>query len=299
MSWISESDIERIRNANEKRKVKLPDGTYVPQLGQGTWYMGENPAVRDREIKTLRLGIELGMTLIDTAEMYGDGEAEALVGEAIKGIRDKIFLVSKVYPHNAGLGNIASACENSLRRLNTDHLDLYLLHWRGNVPFQETVEGMEKLKKQGKILRWGVSNMDTPDMEEIINCRNGSDCMVNQVLYHLGSRGIEFDLLPWQRRHNMPIMAYCPIAKGGKLRRQLLKDKTVNEIAKKYNLKPIQLILAWVIRTNDVIAIPKASHEEHVMENAQAASIELSQEDLDKLDDSFHKPNRKMSLDIL
>lgn len=291
--------MEKIKSANEKLRVRLPDGTDVPALGQGTWYMGENPAVRDREIKVLRLGIELGMTLIDTAEMYGDGSAETLVGEAIKEIRDKVFLVSKVYPHNAGYDSIVTACENSLKRLKTDYLDLYLLHWKGSIPFQETIDGMEKLKKQGKILRWGVSNMDTPDMEEIINCRNGSNCMVNQVLYHLGSRGIEFDLLPWQRKHNIPIMAYCPIAKGGRLRKQLLRDRFVNEIARKYNVKPIQLILAWVIRTDDVIAIPKASHEEHVIENAKAAAIHFSKDDVNKLERSFPKPDRKMHLDML
>lgn len=299
MNLISKSDIEKIRDFNEKRKVKLPDGTLVSALGQGTWYLGENSSSEEREIRTLKLGIELGMTLIDTAEMYGDGGAESLVGKAINGIRNKIFLVSKVYPHNAGFKNIFTSCENSLNRLGTDHLDLYLLHWRGNIPFEETVECMEKLKKQGKILRWGVSNLDRPDMEELINCRNGENCMINQVLYHLGSRGIEFDLLPWQRSNNMPIMAYCPIAKGGRLRKQLLKDKTVNEVAEKYNAKPLQILLAWVIRTNDVIAIPKASHEEHVIENAEAGSIVLSEDDLVKLDKIFPKPNRKMSLDIL
>lgn len=299
MSSISEIEIESTRSANEGKLVRLPDGTYVPALGQGTWYMGENPSSEDREIKTLRLGVELGMTLIDTAEMYGDGGSEILVGKAIRGIRDKVFLVSKVYPHNAGFGSIAAACENSLRRLNTDYLDLYLLHWRGNVPFQETVDGMEKLKKQGRILRWGVSNMDTQDMEQIVNCRNGSNCMLNQVLYHLGSRGIEFDLLPWHRENNMPIMAYCPIAKGGRLKRQLMKDRTVNELAAKYNAKPLQIILAWAIRTDDVIAIPKASCEEHVIENAKAAAIQFSKDDLDKLERLFPKPDRKMPLDIL
>lgn len=299
MSLISKSEIEKIRNMNESRTVKLPDGTCVPSLGQGTWYMGESSTSRGREIETLRLGIELGMTLIDTAEMYGEGGSELLVGEAIKDVRDKVFLVSKVYPHNAGLGNITTACENSLKRLNTDHLDLYLLHWRGSVPFEETIEGMEKLKKQGKILRWGVSNLDIEEMKELLNCENGKNCMVDQVLYHLGSRGIEFDLLPWQRKHKMPIMAYCPIAKGGKLRKRLLKDSVVTDIAKKYNAKPLQIILAWSIRNNDVIAIPKASQQKHVIENAKAGSIILSKEDIIRLDKVFPKPDRKVALDIL
>ncbi len=299
MDFISESDMEKIRNANEKRKVKLPDGTFVPSLGQGTWYLGENPSTREREIKTLKLGIELGMTLVDTAEMYGDGGSERLVGEAIRGIRDSIFLVSKVYPHNAGSKNIFTACENSLKRLGTDHLDLYLLHWRGSVPFQETVECMEKLKKQGKILRWGVSNLDTADMKELMSCSGSENCMANQVLYHLGSRGIEFDLMPWQRKRNIPIMAYCPIAKGGRLRKELLEDEAVSEIALKYHVKPLQVLLAWVIRDDDIIAIPKASREEHVIENAEAASIVLSKEDMDKLDRVFPKPDKKVRLEIL
>lgn len=299
LSLISDEEIEQIRNINQKRLVKLPDGTLVPALGQGTWYLGENSQTRKSEIETLRMGIRLGMTLIDTAEMYGDGGSEVLVGQAIKNIRDKLFIVSKVYPHNSGFSNIVTACENSLRRLNTDHLDLYLLHWRGSVPFEETIKGMEKLKKQGKILRWGVSNLDTEDMKEFFSCKDGENCMVNQVLYHLGSRGIEFDLLPWQRKHNMPIMAYCPIAKGGKLRRQLLDNPILIDMAKKYNAKPLQILLAWSIRAKDVIAIPKASSEEHVIENARAGLIVLSKEDLIELDRIFPKPTRKVTLDVL
>lgn len=299
MKLLNKDEIEQIRNINGKRVVRLPDGTSVPALGQGTWYMGEGLQDKDEEVNALKLGIELGMTLIDTAEMYGDGGAELVVGEAIKGIRDKVFLVSKVYPHNSGLRNIATACENSLKRLGTDHLDLYLLHWRGGVPLDETIEGMERLCRAGKILRWGVSNFDTEDMEELWNYTNGENCITNQVLYHLGSRGIEFDLLPQQREHNMPLMAYCPIAKGGILRRQLLNDPIVNEIAKEHNVKPLQIILAWSIRSGDVIAIPKAVQQAHVIENAKAGSIILSEEDLNRLERAFPKPRRKMSLDIL
>ncbi len=299
MSLISENEIEKIRSINGKRRVVLPDGTRVPALGQGTWYLGENPSTRKAEINTLRLGVELGMTLIDTAEMYGEGKSENLIGDAIKGIRDKIFLVSKVYPHNAGIPDIFNSCENSLRRLNTDHLDLYLLHWRGNVPFQETIEGMEKLKKQGKILRWGVSNFDTSDMMQLSECSGSENCMVNQVLYHLGSRGIEFDLLPWQGEHNMPIMAYCPIAKGGRLREHILNEKTLNEIAQNHGATPVQVLLAWCMRSGNVIAIPKASHEKHVVENAKAGAIVLSKDELDALEKVFPKPDRKMPLDVL
>jgi diketogulonate reductase-like aldo/keto reductase len=288
-----------IKNRVEKPVVTLPDGTSVPCLGQGTWYMGENPQAKAKEIKALQLGIELGMKLIDTAEMYGNGGSERLVGEAIKGYRDDVFLVSKVYPHNAGLDKISIACENSLKRLGTDRLDLYLLHWRGSIPLEETVEGMEKLRKEGKILRWGVSNFDTDDMIELWNTPNGRNCATNQVLYHLGSRGIDFNLLPWQREHHMPIMAYSPLGHGGSSRNQLLSNLIVNEIAEKYQVKPMQIALAWTIRTNDVIAIPKAVQEQHVLENAEAASIELTEEDLNRLDEVFPKPRKKMPLDII
>jgi diketogulonate reductase-like aldo/keto reductase len=299
MGLLDSNKIMEIRSRIEKRVVTLPDGTTVPCIGQGTWHMGEKPQEKAKEIKALQLGIELGMKVIDTAEMYGNGASERLVGEAIKGRRDDVFLVSKVYPHNAGLDKIFTACENSLKRLGTDYLDLYLLHWRGRIPLEETIEGMEKLRKEGKILRWGVSNFDTDDMEELWNTANGSNCAINQVLYHLGSRGIDFDLLPWHREHHVPIMAYSPLAQGGTLRRQLLTDPIVNEIAKKYNVKPLQIALAWTIRTNDVIAIPKAGQEQHVLENAEAAAIELTQEDLNRLDEAFPKPRKKVPLDII
>lgn len=299
MGILDSNKIMEIRSHVEKRVVKLPDGTTVPCIGQGTWYMGDKPQEKAKEIKALQLGIELGMKVIDTAEMYGNGASERLVGEAIKGRRDDVFLVSKVYPHNAGLDKISVACENSLKRLGTDYLDLYLLHWRGRIPLEETIEGMEKLRKEGKILRWGVSNFDTDDMEELWNTLNGSNCATNQVLYHIGSRGIDFDLLPWHREHHIPIMAYSPLAQGGTLRKQLLTDPTVNEIAKKYNVKPLQIALAWTIRTNDVIAIPKAGQEQHVLENAEAAAIELTQEDLNRLDEAFPKPRKKVPLDII
>lgn len=281
------------------KTVTLSDGTVVPALGQGTWYMGEKPEIRAREIKSLQLGIELGMKLIDTAEMYGDGLSEVLVGEAIKGRRDDVFLVSKVYPHHAGLKSIATACENSLKRLGTDRLDLYLLHWRGRVPLEETIEGMERLRKEGKILRWGVSNFDTSDMEELWNLQSGSNCVTNQVLYHLGSRGIDYDLLPWQQEHQVPIMAYCPLAQGGSLSKKLVNDPTLKSIADQYSVTPLQIALAWTIRSNHVIAIPKASQEKHVADNAAAASITLSEEDLKRLDEVFPKPHRKVPLDIV
>jgi diketogulonate reductase-like aldo/keto reductase len=296
---MTNNEILEIKEFVEKRKITLPDGTKVSAIGQGTWYMGESSSKRDAEIKSLKLGLELGMNLIDTAEMYGDGLSEELVGEVIEGCRKDVFLVSKVYPHNAGINSITKACENSLRRLNTDYLDLYLLHWRGRIPLEETIEGMERLKKEGKILRWGVSNFDIDDMEELLDKSCGENCTVNEILYHLGSRGIEFDLLPWQRKNNIPTIAYCPLAQGGRLKRDLLKNEILNEIAKEHNVKPLQIALAWTIREDDIISIPKASSINHVIENAQAASIILSSADLERLEKVFKKPNRKIPLDIV
>ncbi|WP_240420177.1 aldo/keto reductase [Paenibacillus periandrae] len=279
--------------------IPLRDGANVPRLGQGTWYIGDRPSHKSEEIRALQLGVELGMNLIDTAEMYGDGKSELLVGEAIQGIRDRVFVVSKVYPHHAGLNHIVQSCDNSLRRLQTDRLDLYLLHWRGSVPFSETIEGMEKLVEAGKILRWGVSNLDTSDMKELTRLSKGTHCVTNQVLYHLGSRGIEYDLLPWQQEHGMPVMAYCPLAQAGSLRKGLIGHPTVKEIAEQHQVNPFQLLLAWCIRSGQVIAIPKASSEAHVIQNAEAARIQLTEEDLSRLDAAFPKPTRKTPLDIV
>lgn len=291
--------MDKIKATNTINTVKLPDGTQVPRLGQGTWFMGDNPSKRQEEISSLQLGVELGMNMIDTAEMYGDGRSESLVGEAIRGIRDQVFLVSKVYPHNAGLKRITESCEASLKRLGTDHLDLYLLHWRGSIPFSETVEGMERLVEQGKIARWGVSNLDTSDMKELSKVAKGTNCVTNQVLYHLGSRGIEYDLLPWQRERSMPIMAYCPLAQGGSLRLGLTENKTVERIAQEHGVQPLQILLAWCIRSGDVIAVPKASTCDHVLQNAAAGAIQLTADDLDQLDQAFPAPTRKLPLDIV
>ncbi|HRM37002.1 MAG TPA: aldo/keto reductase, partial [Trichococcus flocculiformis] len=261
--------------------------------------LGEDPAKRQEEIEALRLGVELGMTLIDTAEMYGDGKSERLVGEAIKGIRDQVYLVSKVYPHRASRNEILAACAESLRRLDTDHLDLYLLHWRGNVPLSQTIAGMEQLKAEGKIGRWGVSNFDIHDMQDLLSMEHGNQCQVNQVLYHLGSRGIEFDLLKWQREHNIPTMAYSPLAQGGRLREQLLESEEVQSIAKKHGVEALQIILAWCLIHPDVVAIPRSSNPDHTYLNAQAATIRLDDEDLKRLDARFPAPTFKTALDII
>jgi diketogulonate reductase-like aldo/keto reductase len=263
-------------------------GEAVPVIGQGTWRMGEEASLHKKEVAALRLGIELGMTLIDTAEMYAEGGAEEVVGEAITGLRDQVFLVSKVYPHNASRKGIALACERSLRRLDTDYIDLYLLHWRGQYPLEETVEAFERLREEGKIGRWGVSNFDVADLEELAS----PACAANQVLYNLQERGIEFDLLPWCQQQRMPVMAYCPVGQGG----QLLKDHTLGQIAERHGATPAQIALAWLLRQDNVIAIPKAVQSEHVRLNAEAANLKLAPQDLAALDLIFPQPEGKQRL---
>ncbi|WP_152084260.1 aldo/keto reductase [Enterobacter oligotrophicus] len=271
----------------------------LPAIGQGTWYMGEKAGLRKTEADALRAGIDLGLTLIDTAEMYAEGGAEEVVGEAIKGQRDKVFLVSKVYPWNAGGQKGLAACEASLRRLGTDHIDLYLLHWRGNYALAETVELMEKLQQQGKIGRWGVSNLDYDDMQALWSVKGGSACATNQVLYHLASRGIEYDLLPWCQQQAMPVMAYCPLAQAGRLRSGLMNHPVVNEIARSHHATAAQILLAWVISHPGVIAIPKAASIEHVKANAGALDITLTAEELLLLDRAFPAPAVKTPLDVV
>jgi diketogulonate reductase-like aldo/keto reductase len=263
-------------------------GVNVPIIGQGTWRMGEDPSRRSQEVAALRQGIELGMTLIDTAEMYGEGGAEQVVGEAIAGRRDKVFLVSKVYPHNASRNGIPQACERSLQRLGTDYIDLYLLHWRGQYPLEETVDAFERLREAGKIGRWGVSNFDLDDLHEL----SAPACATNQVLYNLEERGIEFDLLPWCQQHRLPVMAYCPIGQGG----EMLAHPALMHVAARHDATPAQVALAWILRQDGVIAIPKAVSPEHVQLNAQAARLQLEAGDLEALDHAFHAPQRKQRL---
>lgn len=282
-----------------ERTISFGEHSTVPVIGQGTWYMGENPALRAQEAAALRAGIDLGLTVIDTAEMYADGGAEEVVGEAIRGQRDRVTLVSKVYPWNAGGRKIASACEASLRRLNTDYLDLYLLHWRGDYSLQETVEGMEALVAQGKIRRWGVSNLDFDDMQQLWQVEGGEQCATNQVLYHLASRGIEYDLLPWCQQQGLPVMAYCPLAQAGRLRDGLLNHTVVKNIAQERGVTAAQVLLAWVISHRGVIAIPKASDIDHVEQNAAALNIVLTAEELALLDKAYPAPGRKTPLDMV
>lgn len=273
--------------------IHFPDGTPVPALGQGTWAMAEAPANRAEELAALRAGVDLGLTLIDTAEMYADGEAERLVGEALRGLREQVFLVSKAYPQNASRDRLPRACEASLKRLGTDRLDLYLLHWRGRVPLAETVEAMEALVAAGKIRRWGVSNLDTADLQELV-AAGGAACATDQVLYNLGRRGPEHVLLPWLAAQGLPVMAYSPVEQG-----RLLANRPLQEIAARLNATPAQVALAWVLRGGQAVAIPKAGRVAHVRENRAAADLRLSAHDLAALDAAFPRPHARGPLEML
>jgi diketogulonate reductase-like aldo/keto reductase len=278
------------------RSVALPGGETVPALGQGTWYMGERRGEAKREADALRLGVDLGMTLIDTAEMYASGGAEEVVAQAAAGIRDRLFIVSKVLPQNASRSGVPAACERSLKRLKTDRIDLYLLHWRGGHPLAETVAAFEALKAAGKIRYWGVSNLDTDDMEELLGVPGGTGCAADQVLYHPDSRGIEFDLLPWCAGKGIPIMAYSPL---GHHVRRLLGSSALQVVAGRHQATPAQVAIAWGLRHGNVISIPKAADAAHVRENAGAAAIELTAEDLAAIDAAHKPPKRKAGLDLL
>ena len=267
------------------RNVMLPDGTPVPALGLGTWTMGEQRGRAAAEVAALRLGLDLGMTLVDTAEMYGDGRTEELVGRAIAGRRDGLFLVSKVYPHNAGGKSAIAACERSLKRLRVERLDLYLLHWRGSIPLAETVEAFERLVRDGKIARWGVSNFDAGDLTKLGALPDGSRCVTNQVLHHLGERGIEWSLLPAMRARQMPVMAYSPLGQGG-----LLRDPRLTAIAADLGASPAQVALAWLLRRPDAIVIPQSSDAAHVRANRAAAELRLDGATLATLDAAFPPP---------
>lgn len=270
------------------RQVAFSNGSQVCSIGQGTWNMGRNPLKRKGETAALLAGIEMGMTMVDTAEMYDN---EEFIGQAIGGVRDKVFLVSKVHPSHADYQGTIRACENSLRRLNTDYLDLYLLHWKGSYPFSETIEAMTELQHSGKIRMWGVSNIDLPDMVEMENLSHGYACDADQVLYNLQERGVEYDLIPWARQYEMPVIAYSPIGEGR------LKDSLVlKTIAKKHEATPVQVALAWTIRQPGVIAIPKAGSVEHVRENFGALSLTLDADDLRMLDAAFPPPTHKIPL---
>ena len=266
----------------------------MPRLGQGTWNMGDSAARREQELAALRAGIELGMTLIDTAEMYGDGRAESLVALAIAGMRDRVFLVSKVLPSNASRKGVVRSCEASLKRLQTGNLDLYLLHWSGSHALEETVRGFEDLLAAGKIRAWGVSNLDLREMKQLVTVPGGHACAANQVLYNLTRRGIEFDLLPWLRDGNIPVMAYSPVEQG-----RLLGNKALKEVARHLGATTAQVALAWVLRQDGVVAIPKAATVAHVRENHRALALQPDAQALKTLDAAFPPPNKARSLEML
>jgi diketogulonate reductase-like aldo/keto reductase len=268
-------------------------GLDVPVLGQGTWNMGDDPARRKSEIQALQRGIDLGLSLIDTAEMYGEGASERLVGEAIADRRDAAFIVSKAYPHNASRSRLPQACERSLRNLGTDRIDLYLLHWRGSVPLAETIEAMQALHQAGKIRQWGVSNLDVDDMQELFDA-GGAHCATDQILYNLTRRGPEYDLLPWLEERGIAAMAYSPVEQG-----RLKGHKALEKIAQRHAASDLQVALAWVLRREGVIAIPKAGSRPHVEDNAGALSLTLTEQDLAELDRAFPPPAGKRALEML
>ena len=280
--------------AEDLPQVSLPDGERVPALGQGTWHMGEDRRRAAEEAAALRLGIELGMTLIDTAEMYGNGGAEEVVAQAALGLRDRLFIVSKVYPHNASRDGVVAACERSLKRLKTDRIDLYLLHWRGSIALAETVEGFERLRRDGKIRHHGVSNFGVEDMQAWTALAGGDTVAANQILYNLTRRGPEWELIPWCRERRIAIMAYSPIEQG-----RMLGHRGLAAVAKAHGSTPAQVALAWLLRQDGMIVIPKATRQEHVRDNRAALDLELTEDDLAELDLAFAPPKRKTALGML
>ncbi|MSQ60292.1 MAG: aldo/keto reductase [Betaproteobacteria bacterium] len=276
------------------KTVALPSGECVPALGQGTWNMGDNRSARSEEIEALQLGLDLGLTLIDTAEMYGDGRSEELIGEAIAGRRDQVFLVSKVYPHNATRKGTAAACERSLKRLRTDRLDLYLLHWRGSVPLEETLEALLALQEKGKIRHFGASNLDLDDMREFHPLAGAEAVATNQLLYNLTRRGIEWDLAPWMRERRIPIMAYSPIEQA-----RLLRNPKLTDFARRNGMTAAQAALAWLLAKENVIAIPKTGQRQHVKENTGSLQHTLTKEQISELDKLFPPPKGPVALEML
>ena len=276
------------------KTVQLPTGERVPAFGQGTWNIGDDPATRAEEIATLRLGLDLGATLIDTAEMYGDGRSEELIAEAIAGRRGDVFLVSKVYPQNASLKGAPAACERSLRRLRTDRIDLYLLHWRGNVPLAETMQAFSRLQEAGKIRHYGVSNLDLQDMRSLWQSPGGDAVQTDQVLYNLARRGIEWDLLPWLRERRVPVMAYSPIEQG-----KLAGNRKLAAFAKRRGMTPAQAALAWLLAQENVIVIPKAGRRDRLRENLGALDHVLAADERDELDGLFPPPTGARPLEML
>lgn len=280
------------------KKVTI-NNQVLPALGIGTWEIGDDPKLRDEEIAAIRAGLDAGLSVIDTAEMYGNGRSEELVGEAIKPYqRAKIFLISKVLPQNASRSKMRQSLQNSLQRLQTDYLDLYLYHWRGMVPLSETVSELQALQNEGLIRSWGVSNFDIDDMQELWQLPEGQNCVVNEDLYNLETRGIEYSLLPWQREHHVPLIAYSPLGRGPKMGSTMMKNEAVLQVAEEHEASAYQILLAWVMQQPDVLAIPKSSSSKHLLSNLKALDIELTPEDLQILEKAYPKPERKEPLAI-
>ncbi|MCR5176675.1 MAG: aldo/keto reductase [Anaerovibrio sp.] len=285
-----------------KKNIRLKNGTNIPPLGLGTWCIGDRPEKAQQEITALLTGIDQGMTLIDTAEMYGEGLSEKLVGKVIskylqKGNREDLYIVSKVLPWNAGRNKIHQACESSMKRLEIDYLDLYLYHWIGDIPLAEVVEGLNQLQEQGLIRGWGVSNFDTADIKQLLQIPGGENCLVNQNLYHPASRGIEYDLLELMYQHDIIHMSYCPLAQGGRIAKGLQENATIRDIAEAHNVTPSQVLLAWNIRNGKTVAIPKSASANHIMENAAACDITLTPKELEAIDTAYPPPTCKLPLD--
>ena len=274
----------------------LPSGKPVARLGQGAWQIGEQRSTRASELAALHAGLDLGLTLIDTAEMYGDGGSEELVAEAIAGRRDHVYLVSKVLPSNASRRGTIAACEHSLKRLKTDYLDLYLLHWQGSFPLVETLEAFAKLRDRGSIRHYGVSNFDRVELAEARELPCGADIATNQVLYNLEHRGIEWDLLPWCRERDIPVMAYSPLGSDST---RLRTHPVLRKVAARLGATPARVALAWVLRQSDVFVVPKAASEEHVRDNHAALTLELEAEDLAELERSFPPPRSATPLAMI
>ncbi|AEM21636.1 aldo/keto reductase [Brachyspira intermedia PWS/A] len=280
----------------------LKSDNRIPNFGIGTWGLGENEDKKEKEIRSIVFALNNGVRLIDTAEMYGNGMAEILIYEALKHTdikREELFIISKVYPHNAGRGKIFDSLKASLKRLGLDYLDMYLLHWRGRVPLKETVECMEEAKKEGLIRDWGVSNFDIDDMKELESLKYGDKCVLNQVLYHLDSRGVEFDLDPYMKDRNIALMAYSPLGRAGELGRNIFKNSTILQIAEKYNASAAQIVLAFISKVSGYIPIPKSASRKHLSENIESCNIILTDEDVYMINKEFPKPYKKMPLDIV
>lgn len=294
-----------LKKETVSKDILMPDGLYIPKMGQGTWKMGENDNEYHREIDGLKHGMQIGLRLIDTAEAYADGKSENIVGHAIGDFdREKIYITDKVHPDNANRQHIYSSMERSLKLMGTDYVDMYLLHWRGDSDLEEVVYCMENLKDKKKIKSWGVSNFDVDDMEDLWKVTDGKNCCINQVLYNLGTRGIEYDLLEWQRERNVPFMAYSPVGQAGVLttkdgvsKAALMTDKNVIEVAERHGISIVQLLLAFVLRLNDMVAIPKAVGFNHIEENVEALSVNLTEEDIEQLSVSFPAPTEKIKME--